>query len=559
MYNIVKLRDHAVLDFAYEELCGIAASQSTNNHIEIEGKPEQWVIGTWNDCEEHLSLDESVNMWPWTTLGSSTYDHDTYSIIRNGHQWILTGKSERSTLYAVYEYCKKHWQMEWIYPGESAVFVPRLSSQSAEVNIEQPVFERRGFVYENLKDESYLIDVVDWLAKNKINELFLTFPLWQHLRRALEPELQKRGIDLTLGGHSMKFFTEGLHAIGMNHDGTAPAFAGYKQLNYEDESWQQIVISDILTYCQTIPMLTRISLWPEDTAVSDDLMKGNPFIALYLRFTERLQEALNHAGSEVKAEHIAYNAGLSWDMLELHEGMETSSEVDTLFAYWGRDYSQGFPECKRKEEQRAYQMLESWVEGTTKKNKDLTIFEYYSDHYMLSHLFPSMPERIYDDLTQYHSLGIKSIVNLVVPYPQADDTYSWKWAQGYNSYVFARAAWGDPLTTIVEDYWCYSPEEERAYIRQTMERVGEILARISYFNILLFPARVVDVHVARLDESESVTLILEELNIYLQSVIADMKSLKFKENFAFEQYFTHLLMVSGKLAEEWKGKLDRNV
>ncbi|MHA0858242.1 hypothetical protein [Paenibacillus sp. CMAA1364] len=552
MNNIMKLRDHRVLDFAYEELCKMATTHQVAEHHEQEQIQEQWIIGTWDDCVNQLTLDESMRDWPWNPPGNVAYDHDAYTIFRNGNAWILTGKSERSTLYAVYEYCKKHWKMEWIYPDETSTNIANRSTQDVMVSIEQPEFKRRGFVYENLKDKDYLVDVVDWLGKNKLNELFLTFPLWDYVKDMLQPELEKRGIDLTLGGHSMKFFTEGMHAVGMNHDGSAPAFAGHKQLNYEDESWQQLVIADIVAYCQSIPMLTRISLWPEDTAVSDDQIIATPFILLYQRFTERLQDAFTLSGSAIKAEHIAYNAGLSWKMLELDEGSNTSSQVNTLFAYWGRDYSQGFHDCDRSEEQRAYHNLENWIEGTQKNLKELTIFEYYSDHYMLSHLFPIMPERIYNDLNHYRTLGIHSIVNLVVPYPQAGDTYSWKWAQGYNSYMFARSAWGDSLATIKADYWNYASEEIRTYLEEAVDKVGEILSRISYYNVPLFPARVVDVQVANKEGSADVIAILQQLNEELRGIIHEIQCTPYEEQTAFKQYFEHLFNISNELVKEWK-------
>src|SRR5690606_36340658 len=133
----------------------------------------------------------------------------------------------------------------------------------------------------------------------------------------------------------------------------------------------------------------------------------------------------------------------SWDMLELPGGMATSEELNTLYAYWGRDYSEPWSPDSRPEDARAFAALESWTRETNRQNRQICVFEYYSDHFMLSPLFPSLPERIHDDLTRFKSLGIDAVTNLVVPYPQAGADYSWKWAQGYNSYLFARMSWGD--------------------------------------------------------------------------------------------------------------------
>jgi hypothetical protein len=242
-------------------------------------------------------------------------------------------------------------------------------------------------------------------------------------------------------------------------------------------------------------------------------------------------------------------------MLELQEGMETSEDINTLFAYWGRDYSQGWQDYERKEEQRAHLSLQSWVKETTKRNKDLTIFEYYSDHFMLSHLFPSLPGRIVEDLEYYRALGITAITNLVVPYPQADESYSWKWAQGYNSYVFSRAVWGDSYEAITKDYWNTYAKEERTTLRKAMERTGEILQRISAYNVPLFPSRIVDVQAARIEDPRPIVNILKELIIELETTFPGIQSLPFTELSPVERYLAHVYKVSAELAVKWELKI----
>ncbi len=563
--NIMQVRQHPVLDFAGEELSSMITRYAAADKLD----KKQIIIGTWQDCEEQLTATGNARQWPWSSdaedenahtekasagnAHAKVYSDDAYVIIEEDDRLILTGKSERSTLYAVYAYAKETWGLLWVYPGQEPVIAsqesrsePTTASRQASVSskpvIDQPLYTRRGFVYENLKDEPYLLTVVDWLAKNRVNELFMTFMLWDHLGDALLPELEKRGITLTLGGHSMKFFL--------------PQFADQKQLDYTQMEWQEKVIADIVDYCRSIPILSRISLWPEDAAVSADEAAKTPFMPIYIRFTEQLRAALLAAGLEVEVEHIAYNAGLSWDMLELRDGMQSSEQLDTLFAYWGRDYSENWSSDSREEDARAYASLQHWTRESSTRGRALCVFEYYSDHFMLSPLFPSLPVRMRDDLTRFKSLGIDGITNLVVPYPQAGADYSWKWAQGYNSYLFARLTWGDDYEAALSDYWQYAPAEERAFLQSAMDRIGKPLSRITAFNIPLFPARVFDAKQVQKQSphAKEIVQILTDLQHDLKYVLDYLKLKTDKKIRAFELYFAHLFRVSQELAAEWEKK-----
>ncbi|RJE88368.1 hypothetical protein D3P07_10190 [Paenibacillus sp. 1011MAR3C5] len=556
---IRQLREHPVLNFASEELQAVSESYAE----ESAATSKQWIIGTWSDCERHLSavpFDPAAAkpVWPWQREAEGdqehaeyTYPDDAYVILRGEDVIILAGHNERAALYAVYAYCKEEFQLEWIYPGEAAVHVSRQAyslerEQACKADrsaIQIPSMRRRGFVYENLKDEPYLLAVVDWLAKNRINELFMTFMLWEELGSALAPELAKRGIALTLGGHSMTFFM--------------PELMEKKQLDYSDLSWQPGVIAGIVQYCGKVPQLARLSLWPEDAAIADNEAEKKRFLSGYIRFTERIKEALGAAGIEIEVEHIAYNAGLSWDMLELLDGVEASDRSDVLFAYWGRDYSKQWSyKDSRAEDARAVRALKRWTKTAAEKNRNMCVFEYYSDHFMLSPLFPALPGRIYDDMALFKQLGIDSIVNLVVPGSGAGDGYSWKWAQGYNSYLFARCAWDDRDEAALEDYWQYAPASERAFLRAAVDRMGCKLARLTQYNFPLFPARVVDVKqlAAPVSEAGAISAELIELEAEVQSMLVRLRDGTGTGLEPFMMYFNHLSATLEELSREWADK-----
>ena len=134
----------------------------------------------------------------------------------------------------------------------------------------------------------------------------------------------------------------------------------------ENTYLQDKVIDKIVAICLENKVITRISLWPEDIGIDEKNASG--FLPTYIRFTEKLKEALNEEGLHVEVEYIVYNAGLSWNMLERENQTEASDQVDALYAYWGRDYSSAIDSSEPRQV-RAYQALQDWNEET-KKGED---------------------------------------------------------------------------------------------------------------------------------------------------------------------------------------------
>lgn len=504
----------------------------------------------------------SVHIDPWDVLlekqASSKLAHtlsgarpkkDSYWIESGPEGIILGGQTPRSTLYAVYEAYRRYKGVHWVYPGEpAAVAAPGNSMPDGHAGeLIEPLFERRGFVIENLYDPEYIADMIDWLAKNRSNEIFFTFTLWDKIKDVITPEIEKRGLQLTLGGHSMKFFLNRQEAESRrtaDHPYTAK-----QQLDYSDDTWYESVFRDIADYCQAIPGLTRISLWPEDLPAGED----RAFLPLYIRFTEKLQDYLNRTlPKTLEVEHIAYNAGLAWNMLERGD-TPVSDQEDVLLAYWGRDYRHPFRKSPAGPDQRAEQALRDWTREVNGRNRQLTVFEYYSDHFMLSPLFPSIPSMIVDDAAYYHEIGVHGLTNLIVPCPGYPD-YPWKWATGMNSYAFARAVWGDSLESILDDYYSYYPAEDRTTVRTWMEAVEAEVTAVTAWNAPLFPGRVVDT--ARIPDNrahqEDVASLLAGMHQRLKEAYGPHSGSPAAEKAGV--YMRHLIGLTGELQRAWSGQ-----
>ena len=571
-----------VLSFAGEEwsrLRGASGAAGANSSGEV------W-IGTWEQLKASQSefLDRH-QCGQWQDKGFS----DEFIIIETEGKIVLSGKSERSTLYAVYQYAQEAWGMQWVYPETVVVEADRgalerqpvsdgsyLAEERKQVGAHKqaeagkqageheqvgehkqagvrdqtgelvrayaPRMERRGFVFETINEPDYLAAMLDWFGKNKINEIFFTFFLWDQVGEAIAPEIAKRGIKVTLGGHSMKFFLN--KGVDMLSNTADHPYTAKTQLDFRDGSWQGPMIKAITDYCANVPNLARVSMWPEDIAVQS----SDGFLDNYLLFSENLNTSLAEAGLQVEVEHIAYNAGLAWDMLELN-GNKPSSKVDTLLAFWGRDYRYGYEDSPHESDSRAKAAIEDWAKELGLSSSRLTIFEYYSDHFMFTNLFPFLSHRIMDDIAYYEKLNVLGMVDLVVPY-RGPDSYPWKWVHNFNSYVFCRALWSDDLKQIRNDFYSFYPESERAAVRALFETIESKLAAITSWNIPLFPARAVDPEKAQATEDQKLR-VLADLEDMISSVGKVLEQSQLKPDCEPYRHAQYIMEYAGRIRDGW--------
>ncbi|WP_043929647.1 hypothetical protein [Bacillus sp. EB01] len=449
------LNEDPVVKFAKEELLDYAGQVG-------QSIPYSFVLGVYRDFHERNLIDSNLD-----TEGST----DAFQVLEKDSEIYIIGSNTRSVLFGVYHTCKKLFGYKWTsflskdtlnFIGNNADTYGMLSGK----------MKRRGLVLENYEDTDFLLQLIDWSAKQYINELFFTFMLWDKVKHAVAKEIEKRGLMVTLGGHSMHYLLSEGSGVEKN------------QIDFSDDGWKELVINKIEGYCNESSSIKRVSLWPADVGIEDN----QHFLTHYIGFTEQLKKQL----PDISVEHIAYNAGLSWEMLELPDGAESSKSVDTLFAFWGRNYRQSFVK-----EERAYEALQKWCSSTAAKSKELTIFEYYSDHFMLGDLFPPLFQRIRDDIEFYSQMGIEQIVKLIVPFiPKSNATnedmvYPWKSIQLMNSYFFARLSWGDSFEDIENDFYTQFGNHD-SEVKQILGTMETALSNVSKWNVHLFPNRLID-------------------------------------------------------------------
>ncbi|RDI40048.1 alpha-glucuronidase family glycosyl hydrolase [Falsibacillus pallidus] len=477
MKKIVYWYDHETVIFAAEELKRL---------MEKCGSPvgliEKEKSGDFHQEAIHLITAEQYAQMGG---GSVEIKGDGFAIIeKDSYVWIV-GKEPRSILYGVYQYCSNRFGYRWIDLAKETI----TGKSRAAVSIAEysPSFSRRGNTIETINDPDYINALIDWGVKNKQNEYFFTFFLWDKVERKVAPGLQKRDVRVTLGGHSLKFLLEKVGESELLKGKKTSFFSGNNEV-------QEKVIRKIIEICLENKVIKRISLWPEDVGIDSREAKG--FITSYIAFAEKLKAVLADARLDVEVEHIVYNAGLAWEMLEREDGAEASHTIDILYAYWGRDYSESL--CSEDPNQvRATHALKDWNEQARKKGRSLTVLEYYSDHFMLSQLFPPLLNRIHGDLKDYGQMNIGGVLNLIVPLhvkpnaPDLEKTYPWRWGHQLNNYVYTRLAWGEEYGDILDDYFSLFGDEKELWMTRILQ-LEKVLSPHTKWNVPLFPARVVD-------------------------------------------------------------------
>ena len=406
---------------------------------------------------------------------------DSYQIDVSNQDAQIQASGARGILYGVYEYAKGYLGYDFSTLGQEV-----LAKSSAEVHQSHtPRFTRRGNIFEVINDTNYLLEQIDINGKYGHNEMFFTFFLFDEVSEVVLDALEKRGISVTLGGHSLKYLLEPL--LDLKKD-EAENLSFYK-----DETLMAYVINKVVEICTKHPVVKRISLWPQDIGIPQS--KGLEFMQLYIDFNHAMKKALIQNNLDVAVEFIVYNAGLNTEMLYFYDDLVLYDNLDILYAYWGRDYSQTF------DNKEALEALKSWI-----KVADVTVLEYYSDFYMMSELYPPLNYRITSDLDFYKSLGVKGVLNLLVPLLKSRTSHRYQYDyQRYhqrNNLVYSECLWtkGDALVSDLE----------------------KMLSRLTRFNQKLFPKRLVD-----LELEPSVRLELKAIDAGLDT--EDVYQSKLKE------------------------------
>lgn len=399
---------------------------------------------------------------------------DGYSVF----QETISYSNNRGAIYGFYHYVSATYNLNFSKIGQ----ITSGGRHLVENKVYAPDFKRRGNVLEVIDDIDYLKSLIKWMGYNGCNEIFFTFFLWDKVKDSLIEDLIIRDISVTLGGHSLKYL------MGVE-DMDPSSFSFLDNLKLIE-----VIKKSVAPY----PMIKRLSLWPEDVGISEG--DGNSFFNDYLTFTNALQEALPN----ILVEHIVYNAGLSWDMLLPPQISDLKANTNVLYAYWGRNYSLPI-EASGPHQDKANDALVWWNQHQHKYGKELTVFEYYSDVFMMTEFYSPLANRIYEDIKWYKNQGVDAIVNLQVPlinglcYDKVSKFYDYKYIHSYNNYVYIRALWGESIETIQKE-WFSQFGDDANEVHTLVTQLEPLLSQFTKFNVPAFPKRYVDFNTKEMNE-----------------------------------------------------------
>ena len=184
----------------------------------------------------------------------------------DGKVVALVGKGTRGGLYAVYEFLEKYVGFRWPEPGRE--YAPQRSSLQLEFDhAHSPAFRYRGVALHGPCRDEFYRQIIDWLAKNRLNSLQFSCEVYDQLRPKILNSILDRGLAPKIGAHSRQYF----YASAKYFPSHPEQFAlvngkrtGDTQLCYSNHDSVEKYADNIIAYLRDRPEIGVVGLWPSD-------------------------------------------------------------------------------------------------------------------------------------------------------------------------------------------------------------------------------------------------------------------------------------------------------
>ena len=330
---------------------------------------------------------------------------DEYAV-EAGQTIAIHGANPRAVLFGVYEYCRRGLGIGFVrpeyerIPSRAAADLPPLQFTA------KADFPVRAYTPDRPADFAYPIDS---LVKLGYNAYAISATNWEKQKTTMQPAMKKRGMMLAISGHDLGYYMPADKYFPLHPDWYS-LYDGQRtphQICYSSTGFAEELARVLQKFCQREDIHELVIMFNDNAfKCGCEACQKAGFMATYLGMLGRVQDALDASGMDVQIYHIAYNAALAWDMLEV---IPPEADGPCMIACWGRDYRLALDEADDERSRRFQDTFARWGRHLREKNKGYAVFEYYGDQWMMGTLLPPMGRVLSRDMAYMKQVGVSRV------------------------------------------------------------------------------------------------------------------------------------------------------
>lgn len=191
---------------------------------------------------------------------------------------VIAAPDSLELLYGIYDYAERFCGWSFFEPGRDnfdASRIKKLPENGIIFKAQKPLLKRRGFIQE-FPFDGETPDLLDWMAKNKLNYLLTWMKYYDDLSDELKQAARDRGIAIESGHHNFDYWIPGRKYGASNPeffaeiDGKRISPSGNcelllsEQLCTTNPALRREIVRRMVEYCDAHPEIKTISLIPND-------------------------------------------------------------------------------------------------------------------------------------------------------------------------------------------------------------------------------------------------------------------------------------------------------
>jgi Domain of unknown function (DUF4838)/Glycosyl hydrolase family 67 N-terminus len=341
-------------------------------------------------------------------------------IIRSiGRDIVLMGKGNRGDLYACYAFLER-LGVRWFFPGKQYECVPHVTiNWGVSYNISESPAIRKRILFYWPNNYSPLEDWIDFAAKARLNRIAFhyTWPArdwWINLQAHLLPLLEKRGLELEIGGHFLSSFLPRdlikTHPEWFRMDKKGDRINDYNFNPFSADALSYLN-SSAGNYLLKMPDARLFHVWADDIEGGgwslepgkEQYTASDQALLVYNDLIGRVRQKLPHA----KLSFLAYH-----DTVFPPHVVKPTPGIVFFYAPRERCYAHALDDPACSLNQKYAQALEKALPEFN--STDAEVFEYYTDQILFENLInPPLPDIISKDAEYYQRLGLSGVGSLM--------------------------------------------------------------------------------------------------------------------------------------------------